>query len=80
MERVTQEKLYDQLLCPDLSGEAAQSSFVLVRRYAYGQLLAKLLSQFLLEAERGLIVNLAVTSGKAQRAEKLILGKLRHPN
>ena len=80
MERVTQEKLYNQFLCPDLGGKTAQSDLVLVCGYTDGELFAKLLGQSRFEAKRRLIVDLTVAFREAQRAEKLILGELRHPD
>ena len=78
MERVTQEKLYNQFLFPDLAGETAQSDFVVVCGYTDGDLLAKFLGQSIFEAKRGLIIEFTVTFGETQRAEKLILRELRH--
>ena len=60
MKRVAEEQLDDELARLELRGETVKAGFVGVCGNAEGELVAKLLSQFLLEAERGLVVELVV--------------------
>ena len=78
VKRVAEKELDDELFRSDLSREAAQARFIVIRRNADRQLSSKLFGESVFQPNRGLIVEFIVMPVEAERIEKLILRKLRH--
>src|SRR5579862_697829 len=64
----------------ELCSQAPQSNFVGVRGHAEGQLIAKILGEFLLETKSGLIVELVLALSKAESCSQFFLWKPLHPD
>lgn len=73
-------ELDDDLLCLDLSREAAQASFVCVGRRADHELLAKLVRELRSQVNRRLFVDAISCVDEAQRIAQLILSEPLHAN
>ena len=80
VKRVTQEELDHEFLSSNLRRKPAQSRFIVIGRDTNRQLISKLLGKSIFQPDSRLIVEFAVMSGKAERIEKFVLGKLRHPD
>lgn len=66
VERMAEEQLHDDLLGLDLASQPAQARFIFVGGRAYGQLVAELHSQPLLQTQSGLVVDFGVPVRQAQ--------------
>ena len=78
VQRVLEEELDDNLFCTDLRGQAAQSRFVGVGWHANRELLAKLLGQLALEAQRRLVIDTALARAETQSVAQFVFRQALH--
>jgi hypothetical protein len=77
---MSEKQFNNDLACLELHGQASQAHFIRVCRCSQHQLLAKMLSEFLLETERCLVVDAVVRSKNSQGFSKVILRQALHAN
>src|SRR6266581_8477748 len=77
---MSEKQFNDYLAGLELHGQASQAHFIRVRRCSQHKLLAKMLSEFLLETKRCLVVDAVVCSKNSQGFSKVILRQSLHTN
>jgi len=77
---MSQEQLDNDLLGTNLGGKATESSLILVCRNANHELLAEVLCQLLLQANRRLVINIVTVSEHAQSRTEIIVRESLHAN
>jgi hypothetical protein len=75
---MAQKKFDDDLLGTKLCGETAEPNLIFVCRNPNHELLAKILCQFLFQANRRLVINVVPVLEHAQRGAQILLRKSLH--